>query len=145
MTSDVSEVLLPCPFCGSGARFVKHSAGVRGTMAFDSWDAVACAGCGATVGACDRRFRNKDDARKAWNTRAQPAVLAVPGWRPIESAPKDGSDVILSNGYWAFEATSQPDGTFIRTKDRRQTAPSNCIWWQPFPKGKFEGGNRSGG
>ena len=79
MTSDVSEVLAPCPFCGSGARFVKHSAGVRGTMAFDSWDAVACAGCGATVGACDRRFRNKDDARKAWNTRAQPAVLAVPG------------------------------------------------------------------
>lgn len=80
MTSDVSEVLAPCPFCGSGARFVKHSAGVRGTMAFDSWDAVACAGCGATVGACDRRFRSKDDARKAWNTRAQPAVLAVPGW-----------------------------------------------------------------
>lgn len=78
MTSDVSEVLLPCPFCRSGARFVKHSAGVRGTMAFDSWDAVACAGCGATVGACDRRFRSKDDARKAWNTRAQPAVLAVP-------------------------------------------------------------------
>ena len=67
------------------------------------------------------------------------------GWLPIESAPKDGSDVILSNGYWAFEATSQPDGTFIRTKDRRQTAPSNCIWWQPFPKGKFEGGNRSRG
>lgn len=95
MTSDVSEVLAPCPFCGSGARFVKHSAGVRGTMAFDSWDAVACAGCGATVGACDRRFRNKDDARKAWNTRAQPAVLAVPGWRPIDEAPKDGSMILL--------------------------------------------------
>lgn len=87
MTSDVSEVLAPCPFCGSGARFVKHSAGVRGTMAFDSWDAVACAGCGATVGACDRRFRNKDDARKAWNTRAQPAVLAVPGWRLVPVEP----------------------------------------------------------
>jgi hypothetical protein len=55
--------------CGGHARFVKHSDGIRGTMGFDSWDAVSCACCGLTVGACDRRFREKDDAAKAWNTR----------------------------------------------------------------------------
>ena len=60
------------------------------------------------------------------------------GWLPIESAPKDGSDVILSNGYWAFEATSRPDGTFWRTKDRLQTAPSNCIFWMPMPEVLFK-------
>jgi hypothetical protein len=59
------------------------------------------------------------------------------GWRPIETAPRDGSDVILSNGYWAFEATSLPDGRFIRTKDRQETAPSNCRWWMPLPVGLF--------
>lgn len=55
-------------------------------------------------------------------------------WQPIETAPKDGSDVLLSNGYWTFEATSLPDGRFIRTKDRQQTAPSNCKFWMPLPE-----------
>lgn len=152
MTSDVSEVLAPCPFCGSGARFVKHSAGVRGTMAFDSWDAVACAGCGATVGACDRRFRNKDDARKAWNTRAQPAVLAVPGWRPIESAPKDGRLILLNfgtkgvravswdspwgdpvteeNGIWCVDDDKHGPYPMRGYNDNSPTAPTH---WLPLP------------
>jgi len=65
--------LKPCPFCGGGAAYVKHSAGVPKTMGFDHWNAVACRVCGATVGACDRRFRNKDDAAAAWNLRPVPA------------------------------------------------------------------------
>lgn len=70
--------LLSCPFCGGAATFVKHSAGVPKTQAFDSWDAVACKSCGATVGACDRRFRSRDDARGIWNRRASlPAAQEV--------------------------------------------------------------------
>jgi hypothetical protein len=61
------------------------------------------------------------------------AALAQGGWLPIESAPRDGKDVLLSNGFWAFEATSNADGTFTRTKDRQQTAPGNCRFWQPLP------------
>ncbi len=66
----MTEELKDCPFCGCKATFVKHSAGMPGTMGHDRWDAVACKHCRATVGACDRRFREKDDAAAAWNRRA---------------------------------------------------------------------------
>lgn len=61
--------LLPCPFCGCAAGYVKHSAGMLGTQGFDKWDAAACKHCRATIGACDRRFRCREDARDAWNRR----------------------------------------------------------------------------
>lgn len=61
--------LKPCPFCGCKATFIKHSAGVPGTQGFDKWDAVACKHCRATIGASDRRFRSRDDAADAWNSR----------------------------------------------------------------------------
>ena len=65
-----TEQLKPCPCCGCAATFVKHSAGMPGTMGYDQWNAVACKHCRLTVGACDRRFRNRDDAAEAWNRRA---------------------------------------------------------------------------
>lgn len=75
--ADAQDQLLPCPHCGCAATYVKHSAGVPGTRGFDKWDAVACKHCRATVGACDRRFRSRDDARQAWNRRiAQPTPPA---------------------------------------------------------------------
>lgn len=65
-----TEQLKPCPCCGCAATFVKHSAGMPGTRGYDSWDAVACKHCRLTIGATDRRFRNRDDAATAWNLRA---------------------------------------------------------------------------
>lgn len=67
--------LLPCPMCGCAATFVKHSAGVQGTQGFDKWDAVACKHCRTTVGACDRRFRCREDAAEAWNRRVPQSAL----------------------------------------------------------------------
>ena len=61
--------LKDCPMCGCKAAFIKHSAGMPGTMGYDSWHAVACKYCRTNVGACDRRFREKEDAAKAWNQR----------------------------------------------------------------------------
>mgnify|MGYP000172582566 CR=1 FL=1 len=74
--------LMPCPFCGGNARKVKHSAGSPGTIGYDRWHGVACAGCNACVGALDRRFRTSAAAIAAWNTRTpqptQAQSVAVP-------------------------------------------------------------------
>lgn len=81
--ADKIEALLDCPFCGCAAGYVKHSAGVKGTQGFDSWDAVACKHCRATVGACDRRFRCREDARDAWNRRIPTASAPAAEREPL--------------------------------------------------------------
>lgn len=93
--------LKDCPFCGCAATFVKHSAGMKGTQGFDKWDAVACKHCRATIGACDRRFREQDDAANAWNKRIstlskdmQRAALAASGGN---AAPPDACPVAITD------------------------------------------------
>lgn len=90
--------LLDCPFCGCKATFVNHSAGVAGTRAFDKWDAVACKHCRATVGACDRRFRSREDAASAWNRRIQHAALATqqPRGEVVVTTDKAGNILFVS-------------------------------------------------
>lgn len=86
--------LKDCPFCGCAATFVKHSAGIRGTQGYDQWDAVACKHCRATVGACDRRFRCREDAAAAWNRRAPQS-----GWISVdERLPASEKPVLLDIG-----------------------------------------------
>lgn len=102
--------LKPCPFCGCAAAFVKHSAGVPGTQGFDKWDAVACKYCRATVGACDRRFRCRDDAREAWNRRAE--------------LPNAGGQRS------AFEQWADKNGWFIERNDEGYYCAKEveCMW-----------------
>lgn len=83
MTSE--RDLKDCPMCGCAATFVKHSAGMPGTQGYDKWDAVACKHCRTTVGACDRRFRSKDDAATAWNRRAQHSTAEPFGYFRADS------------------------------------------------------------
>lgn len=66
MTTDTQK-LADCLLCGGAASAVTREAGIRGTMAFDSWHAVRCRSCGITLGESDRRFRAKDEAAKVWN------------------------------------------------------------------------------
>lgn len=76
--------LMPCPFCGGNARKVKHSAGSPGTIGYDRWHGVACAGCNACVGARDdRRFRTSAAAIAAWNTRTPQPTQAQAGAVPL--------------------------------------------------------------
>lgn len=77
------EPLKDCPFCGGNARKVKHSAGSPGTIGYDRWHGVACAGCNACVGARDRRFRTSAAAIAAWNTRTPQPTQAQAGAVPL--------------------------------------------------------------
>jgi hypothetical protein len=107
--------LLDCPFCGCKATFVKHSAGVPGTQGFDKWDAVACKHCRATVGACDRRFRCREDAAAAWNRRMPNSNSAefdgIRSAAPAAGTEKDAAyDVlksIIQDGYLSDTNTAR--------------------------------------
>ncbi len=61
--------LKPCPFCGGNARIINRAIGIRGTNGFDWWHSIQCHLCNAAVGYDDNRYRDKNDAIKAWNTR----------------------------------------------------------------------------
>ena len=88
--------LMPCPFCGGNARKVKHSAGSPGTIGYDRWHGVACAGCNACVGARDRRFRTSAAAIAAWNTRTPQPTQAQAGAVPLTCEWTHNDD----DGYW---------------------------------------------
>lgn len=70
--------LLPCPFCGGRAEIVDE------LLTFHSM----CTLCGAT-GSVSSYLNGALDS---WNRRSQPVVSQ---WLPIESAPKDGTEVLL--------------------------------------------------
>lgn len=78
----MSEKLLPCPHCGgSDVRFDRH---VHGSSPTGEIWSMCCYDCGATF---PNRYR-KELLVNAWNTRAD-------GWQPIETAPKDGTRILL--------------------------------------------------
>ena len=84
--------LLACPFCGSAA----------GISSDDGRYFVSCQDCFCCLGeAYDSYampahiFYEREAAIAAWNTRSPPTGALDPVWRPIETAPKDGTVVDL--------------------------------------------------
>lgn len=68
------------------------------------------------------------------------------GWMPIESAPKDGHDILLSGLYTPFQSSCQFAGVFIGAwdvdvegwmvlghDDAGQLIYANPTHWQPLP------------
>lgn len=74
-----SEALKPCPFCGSEAEFQE---GHR-----NHWH-VQCSSCQASTNGWFARDGARAKAAALWNRRAP-----APQWQPIETAPKDGTDI----------------------------------------------------
>ena len=73
--------LLPCPFCSSGSRVAEFPQDL-GFMPH-------CAECGIR----GHIYPTESAAIAAWNRRAG-------GWRPIETAPKDGTEILLYCPEW---------------------------------------------
>lgn len=99
--------LLPCPFCGGGARLGVVDQGGEANPDFGG-HFVQCENdkCHACMGL---RLACGDDARPelvaAWNTRPAAdalATLRADEWQPIETAPKDGTWVWA---FWPVQAT----------------------------------------
>lgn len=145
-----TEPLLPCPFCGGCDTEIR-----RGTKDREGTPTSrVCAGCGA-----DGPWEyEKDDehtlADAAWNRRTPPA--AVPdGWHPIETAPKDGTRVLLltleghisvgawktpSNGPWVGVINNGPAYRVWDLGDviEYRLADLNPTHWQPLPAAPTE-------
>lgn len=97
-----SKKLLRCPFCGHG--------GALHIDDRDRWRQIVCGGCGAkapeqmTEGAAyaawNRRPGHEPCAhlpkQAAWCPKCS-AQPPAPEWQPIETAPKDGTPVLVSN------------------------------------------------
>lgn len=77
----LSEKLLPCPFCGS-RELMMFCDPAEGRDNSGPSRRIQCAGCHIEAPFYDAEAL----AIEAWNTRT-----AAEGWRPIESAPRDGT------------------------------------------------------
>lgn len=130
-------VLLPCPFCGGQPKFGETNTGVPGME-----------DCGyAFVECCIVHAHSEEsveDAIEKWNTRTHSAEIAgvlrdAESWQPIESAPRDGSKVLLYHaGYKsAFYQRDHEPRVWVdvfRQGNWYNTAPSAPpTHWRPLP------------
>lgn len=129
--------LKKCPFCGGEAHtYERHGKGrtVHGRF----WFSVDCRNCGyfmddrEDVGEDGMFIYPEKECLKRWNTRAD-------DWQPIETAPKDGTKVLILadegklilQGYWNIAGE--------RWKSTNQSGHSYPILypchWKPLPEG----------
>lgn len=91
MTDETTQALLPCPFCGHAEM---HA--MLGVGGGDRGYSMLCGGCGVRQGSAGR---SQSEAITAWNTRlahSRPSQASDAGcWRPMDSAPRDGTRVNL--------------------------------------------------
>ena len=99
--------LLPCPYCGCAAL----SSFYKLTKRFD----VFC--CNEN---CEARVKgvSEIDAIKIWNTRHTP-------WQPIETAPRDGARILLS------------DGEYLLFGNFYTVSPCDCGCYKKWLKNKW--------
>lgn len=125
--------LQACPFCGGAAEVSQYSA-------FDGFTAK-CTKCG-TEGP---EFISDRTAGLWWNTRAD-ATCALrgaqkeSGWRPIETAPKDGSEFVARGFNYNDPAKGRHHEiahwngvAFVATPDGMSIVLDYLTDWAPLP------------
>ncbi len=82
----MNDPLKPCPFCKSTSVCPSFKEGPEGLVHF-----VECLSCWANCGGNS----SQEEAVKAWQQAGQQ-------WQPIETAPKDGTRVVVASevGVW---------------------------------------------
>ncbi|NTI80374.1 Lar family restriction alleviation protein [Rhizobium rhizogenes] len=96
MTTPYDKALEPCPFCGnSDIRFDRHRGAGRGFHSGEDVWSMCCYKCGASVPNMFEDY-GRQKMVEAWNRRAPLPIAGKgdEGWRPIETAPKDGTPIL---------------------------------------------------
>lgn len=114
-----NEMLKPCPFCGGEAELI--------TKAPEAY--VHCLACSATS---DSSFV-PGHAAKQWNRRAAASAEPV-AWQPIETAPMDGTDVLIAAYGRAAEAWYS-DSSHRWLWANGEPVLMTVTHWMPLPKG----------
>lgn len=120
--------MAPCPFCNAGSTQIRENGRVwLGQRYGDPASVSVFHWCEPVEGqpsrAIERVGRDRPSAIAAWNRRASlsPASVGAEGWKSIDSAPKDGTAILLGRtddgesgafvgqGRWVEEDDDGPD------------------------------------
>lgn len=139
--------LKPCPFCGNSCATVTNTREMERPSACFMYTVVCDAtqdGCGTTMGYAFE----KDEAINAWNNRH--GAGDAEAWQTIESAPKDGTKVLLCHSGYAhpfYDRDRMPRVwvDFFRGGSWYNTAPSGLpTHWRPLPAPPNDDAARAG-
>lgn len=83
---------------------------------------------GFDVGAQRRRIVK--EIRAAIHAEVERLVAEERGWRSIETAPKDGTEILIANAGWLVEFVTWTDGCW---RDRMHEKLRNATHWMPCP------------
>ena len=122
-----TPTILPCPFCGSEASLEDKRL---------LW-VVRCSGCGACV-LGDRAPEPEQELPESyWEPLRQSAVDCWnqrSAWQPIETAPRDGTEILAWDGIGMKFAWRYEDRWIY---DIEMESPYLTLWhpthWQPLP------------
>lgn len=128
-TVDMSDTeFLPCPFCGGAG---EHQTDTEDEEYGEEW--IGCTSCGATT------------AIEVWNRRVPDQSSAVriealeQQWQPIETAPRDGTRIILSwggvscVGYYLDNSRSKAPWQGWEVPSMELWPSGQPTHWMPFP------------